>query len=70
MMISYMCDQGYLIVNRKIVSAEIEDFEYTPKPEYPGPFTIFNEINEEALIKKFNHIKELNPRIIVTLCDF
>lgn len=38
--------QGFLITNREIVSADIEDFEYTPKPEYEGPFTIFNEADE------------------------
>ena len=33
-MISYMCDgEGYLIINREIVTEDIEDFEYTPKPE-------------------------------------
>lgn len=36
-MISYMLDkQGYLIVNREVVSLDIEDFEYTPKPEFEG----------------------------------
>lgn len=38
--------QGFLITNREIVGADIEDFEYTPKPEYEGPFTIFNEEDE------------------------
>lgn len=47
MMISYMVDgQGYLITNREIVSEDIEDFEYTPKEGYEGPFLIFNEPNE------------------------
>lgn len=47
MMISYMLDnQGYLIVNRDIVSADIEDFEFTPKPEFEGHFHIFNEKDE------------------------
>lgn len=47
MMISYMVDgQGYLITNREIVSEDIEDFEYTPKEGYEGPFIIFNEANE------------------------
>ena len=47
MMISYMVDgQGYLITNREIVSEDIEDFEYTPKEGYEGPFIIFNEPNE------------------------
>jgi len=67
-MISYMFDgQGYLIINREIVSEDIDDFEYTPKPEYPGPFIIFNERNEEALIKRFFlHARELKPNIWVT----
>lgn len=47
MMISYMVDgQGYLITNREIVSEDIDDFEYTPKEGYEGPFIIFNEIDE------------------------
>ncbi|RKP23832.1 ribonuclease H-like domain-containing protein, partial [Syncephalis pseudoplumigaleata] len=62
MMISYMVDgqdgrairmapltamhQGYLITNRDIVSQDIDDFEYTPKPEFDGPFHIFNEADE------------------------
>lgn len=67
-MISYMCDgQGYLIINREIVSEDIEDFEYTPKPEYPGPFIIFNEDNEYQLLRRFyEHICELRPHIFVT----
>jgi DNA polymerase epsilon subunit 1 len=49
MMISYMVDgQGYLITNREIVSEDIDDFEYTPKDEYPGEFTVFNEPDEVA----------------------
>jgi hypothetical protein len=28
------------------VSRDIGDFEYTPKPEYEGPFIVFNEPNE------------------------
>lgn len=37
MMISYMIDgQGYLITNREIISIDVEDFEYTPKPEFEG----------------------------------
>ena len=36
-MISYMmANQGFLIINREIVSKDIEDFEYTPKPSFPG----------------------------------
>ncbi|KAL5120346.1 DNA polymerase epsilon catalytic subunit [Pleosporales sp. CAS-2024a] len=68
MMVSYMIDgQGFLITNREIVSEDIQDFEYTPKPEYPGPFMIFNEPDEKALIERFfEHIKEAKPTVMVT----
>ncbi|RLN92387.1 hypothetical protein BBJ28_00012461, partial [Nothophytophthora sp. Chile5] len=67
-MISYMIDrQGYLIVNREFVSEEINDFEYTPKESYPGPFIVFNEPNEEQLIKRFfEHVVDEQPHIFVT----
>uniref|UniRef100_A0AAV1TLX8 DNA polymerase epsilon catalytic subunit n=1 Tax=Peronospora matthiolae TaxID=2874970 RepID=A0AAV1TLX8_9STRA len=67
-MISYMIDrQGYLIVNREFVSEEIQDFEYTPKEAYPGPFMVFNEENEEQLLKRFfEHVIEEQPHIFVT----
>lgn len=38
--------QGYLITNREIVSEDVGDFEFTPKPEYEGPFCVFNEPDE------------------------
>ncbi|KAI0836958.1 DUF1744-domain-containing protein [Hypoxylon sp. FL0890] len=68
MMMSYMIDgQGFLITNREIVSEDISDFEYTPKPEYPGPFMIFNEPNEKAVIERFfSHVKEARPTVIAT----
>ncbi|KAI1007367.1 DNA polymerase epsilon catalytic subunit A [Podosphaera aphanis] len=68
MMISYMIDgQGFLITNREIVSRDIDDFEYTPKPEYEGPFMIFNEPNEKAVLERFFlHIKEARPTVIAT----
>ncbi|KAF3099881.1 DNA polymerase epsilon catalytic subunit [Orbilia oligospora] len=68
MMISYMIDgQGFLITNREIVSEDIEDFEYTPKPEYEGEFMIFNEPNERGVLERFfDHIKEARPTVIVT----
>ncbi|CAF4135492.1 unnamed protein product [Rotaria sordida] len=54
MMISYMIDtQGYLIINCEIISQDMDDFEYTPKKEYPGHFHVFNEPNEFELIKHF-----------------
>ena len=68
MMISYVVDgDGYLITNRQIVSKDIEDFEYTPKPEYEGKVTVFNEPNEAAVLDKFfAHIREIKPMIFVT----
>ena len=68
MMISYMIDgQGFLITNREIISEDIADFEYTPKPEYDGPFLIFNEPDEKAVIERFfTHIKEARPTVIAT----
>lgn len=67
-MISYMVDgQGYLIINREVVSRDVQDFEYSPKPEYEGPFKVFNDANEAAVIRRFiNHLKELRPAIYVT----
>ncbi|KAK4884405.1 hypothetical protein RN001_000676 [Aquatica leii] len=68
MMISYMIDgQGFLITNREILSQDIEDFEYTPKPDLEGKFTIFNEANEFSLIQKFfDHIMDVRPHVFVT----
>ena len=42
--------QGYLITNREVVGADVEDFEYTPKPEYEGPFIVFNEADEVIMM--------------------
>lgn len=68
MMISYMIDgKGFLIVNREVVGEDIDDFEYTPVPEYEGRFTVFNEPNEVGLLNKFfEHIREVKPFIFVT----
>ena len=68
MMISYMIDgQGYLITNREVISADVDDFEYTPKPEFEGQFIVYNEPNEMSLIQRwFDHILEVRPHIFVT----
>lgn len=59
--------QGFLITNREIVSEDIADFEYTPKPEYDGQFLIFNEPDEKAVIERFfAHIKQARPTVIAT----
>lgn len=68
MMISYMVDgQGFLLVNREIVSEDIDDFEYSPKPEFEGPFRIFNEPDERSVLTRFfAHIKACRPTVMVT----
>lgn len=61
--------QGFLIVNREIVSEDVEDFEYTPRPEFEGPFIVFNEANEEDVIRRFfSHILEVRLKLILVLC--
>lgn len=40
------CCQGYLITNREVIGADVENFEYTPKPEYEGPFIVINKPDE------------------------
>lgn len=56
-----------MITNREIISEEIDDFEYTPKPEFEGFFIVYNEPNEEALLNRFfSHINQVNPHIFVT----
>ena len=68
MMISYMIDgQGFLITNREVISEDIDDFEYTPRDEYEGPFVIFNEPNERALLQRwFAHVQDARPTVIAT----
>ncbi|KAF7823259.1 DNA polymerase epsilon catalytic subunit A-like [Senna tora] len=68
MMISYMVDgQGYLIINRECVGEDIEDLEYTPKPEYEGCFKVTNVQNEVELLRLwFSHMQEVKPGIYVT----
>ncbi|VDN01879.1 unnamed protein product [Thelazia callipaeda] len=68
MMISYMINgNGFLLINREIISADVDDFEYTPGPEYKGLFRVMNLPDEKAVIKYFfDHITRLRPSIFVT----
>ena len=68
MMISYVIDgTGFLIVNREIVGADIEEFEFSPKAEFHTHFSIFNEPNEFMTLKRFfTHIRETMPIVFVT----
>ncbi|PNX99212.1 DNA polymerase epsiion catalytic subunit a-like protein, partial [Trifolium pratense] len=56
MMISYMC-----------VGDDIEDLEFTPKPEFEGYFKVTNVQNEIELLRLwFSHMQEVKPGIYVT----
>ncbi len=46
--------QGCLITNREIVSEDIDNFGYTLKEGYKGPFIIFNEPDKVSLIPRVN----------------
>jgi len=49
------------------VSKDLDDFEYTPKPEYQGKFTVISEADEKAmLLRFFTHIQMVRPAIFVT----
>jgi len=71
-MISYMVStptgvQGYLINSATVVTEPVPDFEYTPQPQYPGPFAIYTEPNEEALLRRFlDEYQKHAPHIVVT----
>jgi DNA polymerase epsilon subunit 1 len=67
-MMSFMLDQqGYLIVNRELVAEDIRDFEYTPKPEFVGPFKVFNEPDEASVLRRFYSMaRSERPHIYVS----
>jgi DNA polymerase epsilon subunit 1 len=49
------------------VGEDIEDLEYTPKPEFEGHFKVKNVANELDLLKAwFSHMQEVKPGIYVT----
>jgi DNA polymerase elongation subunit (family B) len=68
MMISWMVDgRGYLGINRKVVSADIDGFEYAPHKSYRGDFEVFNEPDEKALLLRFFvEVRLAAPRVFVT----
>ena len=56
-----------MVTNRNIVSKDLDNFEYTPKTEYQGKFTVFSEADEKAmLLRFFTHIQMVHPAIYVT----
>lgn len=68
MMISVMTEEfGELIINRKIVSQDIQEFEYHAKDDMKSDFKISNEEGEEELLIRFIElIIEHKPHIITT----
>ena len=38
---------------------DISDFEYTPHPDYKGPFHVYNEATEELLLRRFYTLIEV-----------
>lgn len=49
------------------MSKDIDDFEFTPRPEFKGSFVVFNEPNEKALIERFfEHVELARPTVIST----
>lgn len=68
MLISYVIDeQTFLIVNREIVSEDIQEFTFCPTEDQQYSVTIFNEKNElDSLRRFFAHLKAAKPIIITT----
>ncbi len=69
MMISLMTEnnKGHLIINREVVTEDIEDVEYIPKKEYAGYFTCHNVADEAAVLKTFfKLIRQIDPQVHVT----
>ena len=43
----------HLILSTHVVSEDVANFEYTPKPGYPDPFHIFNARTENDISRRF-----------------
>lgn len=67
-MISVMADgRGFLLVNREEVVRDIEDFDYAPKSDMEGHFTVTNCEDEKSMLQAFYAlIRKLQPHILVT----
>jgi len=72
-MISYMVDgRGFLLCSREVVGGpgapDVADFDYTPLPRFPGPFTVKTLDNEKEVIREFfRHVREeVKPHVWVT----
>jgi DNA polymerase epsilon subunit 1 len=64
-----LCVDGdvFLINNRQIFSKDVEDFEYTPKPEYESFCVVLNESDEISVLRRFFAlVVKTRPNIFVT----
>lgn len=45
------------------MGGDIEDFEFTPKPEFEGPFRVINVADEASLLREwFDHMRRVRTR--------
>lgn len=68
MLISYLVDgEAFIIVNRDVVAADVQEFAYGPTPEIQTQVTVYNEANEQAALQKFfRHVRATKPLVLVT----
>ena len=63
-----LCVDGdvVLINNRAIFTKDVEDFEYTPKPEYESHVHVYNEIDEGKTLQRFFDLVLLTKPFILS----
>ncbi|XP_073284696.1 DNA polymerase epsilon catalytic subunit A-like [Primulina huaijiensis] len=63
---SYTVDECHFVA-AQCVGHDIEDLEYTPKPEFEGYFKVTNVKDEKGLLRLwFAHMQDVKPGIYVT----
>ena len=68
MLLSLMVDdRGVLLVNRDIVGADVDDFDYSPSADMRGEFRCINVAGEkELLLEFFRLVREEKPVLFIT----
>ncbi|KAI5172524.1 DNA polymerase epsilon subunit 1 [Nematocida sp. LUAm3] len=68
MMVSIMTTEGgWLLVNREVVQEDIEAFSFWPTGDIGGDFEIFNEKEEEKVLRRFLEVVHTyKPHVIST----
>lgn len=46
-------EKSILITNREVLPEDVTSFDYAPKPDFATTVTIFNEVDEKALLMRF-----------------